>query len=65
MTQTIAAPVAPTRDPRSLRVALFAACYNDTMWPGTPIATVKILERLGCRVEFPRCLLYTSDAADE
>ena len=33
MTQTIAAPVAPTRDPRSLRVALFAACYNDTMWP--------------------------------
>ena len=37
-----------------LRVALFAACYNDTMWPGTPIATVKLLERLGVRVEFPR-----------
>ena len=54
MTQTTAAPVASTRDPRSLRVALFAACYNDTMWPGTPIATVKLLERLGCTVEFPR-----------
>ncbi len=34
-------------------VALFAACYNDTMWPGTPIATVKLLERLGCTVDFP------------
>lgn len=37
-----------------MRVALFAACYNDTMWPGTPIATVKLLERLGVTVEFPR-----------
>ncbi len=37
-----------------MRVALFAACYNDTMWPDTPIATVKLLERLGCTVEFPR-----------
>ena len=35
-------------------VALFAACYNDTVWPGTPISTVKVLERLGCRVVFPR-----------
>ena len=39
---------------KGVTVALFAACYNDTMWPGTPIATVKVLERLGCRVEFPR-----------
>jgi L-lactate dehydrogenase complex protein LldE len=23
------------------------------MWPGTPKATVRLLERLGCRVEFP------------
>jgi L-lactate dehydrogenase complex protein LldE len=36
-----------------LRVALFATCFNDTMWPGTPKATVRLLERLGCRVEFP------------
>jgi L-lactate dehydrogenase complex protein LldE len=34
-------------------VALLATCFNDTMWPGTPIATVQVLERLGCRVEFP------------
>ena len=40
----------PTAD---LRVALFATCFNDTMWPETPRATVRLLERLGCRVEFP------------
>ncbi len=34
-------------------VALFATCANDVMFPNTPIATVKLLERLGCRVEFP------------
>ena len=37
----------------ALRVALFATCFNDTMWPETPKATVRLLERLGCRVEFP------------
>jgi L-lactate dehydrogenase complex protein LldE len=37
----------------TLRVALFATCFNDTMWPETPKATVRLLERLGCRVEFP------------
>lgn len=36
------------------KVALFATCYNDTVWPGTPIATVKVLERLGCEVVFPQ-----------
>ena len=36
------------------RVALFTTCFNDTMWPGTPIATVRVLERLGATVEFPR-----------
>lgn len=40
----------PTAGPR---VALFATCFNDTMWPETPKATVRLLERLGCRVEFP------------
>ena len=34
-------------------VALFATCINDTMFPGTPRAVVTVLERLGCRVEFP------------
>jgi L-lactate dehydrogenase complex protein LldE len=23
------------------------------MWPGTPIAVVKLLRRLGCAVDFP------------
>ena len=36
-----------------MRVALFATCFNDTMWPGTPRATVLLLERLGITVEFP------------
>lgn len=47
---------AVTKLPRpaaSLRIALFATCFNDTMWPETPKATVRLLERLGCRVEFP------------
>ncbi|WP_026377544.1 (Fe-S)-binding protein [Aestuariimicrobium kwangyangense] len=34
-------------------VALFATCINDTMFPGTAIATVRLLERLGCTVTFP------------
>lgn len=37
----------------NLRVALFATCYNDLMWPGTPKAVVRLLRRLGCDVEFP------------
>ena len=38
---------------RGLKVALFATCANDVMFPQTPIASVELLERLGCRVEFP------------
>lgn len=44
---------AQPRPATDLRVALFATCFNDTMWPETPKATVRLLERLGCRVEFP------------
>ncbi len=36
-----------------MRVALFVACFNDTLYPETGIATVKLLERLGVEVEFP------------
>ncbi|TWG91535.1 L-lactate dehydrogenase complex protein LldE [Nocardioides sp. J9] len=36
-----------------LRVALFATCFNDTMWPETPRAVVTVLERLGVSVDFP------------
>ena len=43
----------PSARATDLKVALFATCFNDTMWPETPKATVRLLERLGCRVEFP------------
>src|SRR5437763_13478892 len=39
--------------PSSMRVALFITCFNDTFFPQTGIATVRLLERLGCRVDFP------------
>ncbi|MFZ0529605.1 MAG: (Fe-S)-binding protein [Propionicimonas sp.] len=35
------------------RVALFATCINDLMFPATPKAVLTVLERLGCTVEFP------------
>ncbi|CAM3379925.1 (Fe-S)-binding protein [Tsukamurella hominis] len=37
-----------------MKVALFATCFNDTMWPETPKAVVRLLERLGVDVEFPQ-----------
>ncbi len=36
-----------------MRVALFATCLVDAMSPGVGRATVEVLERLGCTVEFP------------
>ncbi|HET9169208.1 MAG TPA: (Fe-S)-binding protein [Actinospica sp.] len=36
-----------------MRVALFATCVNDALYPQTAIATVQLLERLGVTVEFP------------
>ena len=35
-----------------MRVALFITCFNDTLFPETGKATVALLERLGCAVEF-------------
>lgn len=37
-----------------MRVGLFIACFNDTFFPRTGVATVEVLERLGCEVSFPR-----------
>jgi L-lactate dehydrogenase complex protein LldE len=37
----------------SLRIALFVACYNDTLFPETGIAVTRVLERLGHTVAFP------------
>src|ERR1700712_5353426 len=36
-----------------MRVALFITCVNDTFFPQTGQATVELLERLGCWVDFP------------
>src|SRR5271168_796365 len=36
-----------------LRVSLFITCYNDTLFPDTGKAVVRVLERLGHTVDFP------------
>ena len=36
-----------------LRVSLFITCYNDTLFPQSGRAVVRVLERLGHTVEFP------------
>jgi len=35
-----------------LRISLFITCYNDTLFPETGKAVVRVLERLGHQVEF-------------
>jgi len=37
----------------AVKVALFVTCLNDTMFPQTGQATVRLLRRLGVDVEFP------------
>lgn len=37
-----------------MEVSLFITCFNDTLFPSTGQATVKVLERLGQRVTFPQ-----------
>ena len=36
-----------------MRVSLFITCFNDTLFPETGRAVVRVLERLGQTVEFP------------
>lgn len=36
-----------------MRISLFITCVNDTLYPDTGRAVVRVLERLGHRVEFP------------
>ncbi|PXY31325.1 (Fe-S)-binding protein [Prauserella muralis] len=36
------------------RVALFATCLTDTLYPDTAKAMLRLLERLGCEVDFPQ-----------
>jgi L-lactate dehydrogenase complex protein LldE len=35
-----------------MRVSLFITCFNDALFPQTGQAVVRVLERLGCEVEF-------------
>ena len=37
-----------------MRVALFVTCLGDTLFPETPKAVVRVLERLGHEVVVPR-----------
>jgi L-lactate dehydrogenase complex protein LldE len=36
-----------------MRVSLFVTCFNDTLFPHTGRAVVRLLERLGCEMTFP------------
>ncbi len=36
-----------------MEVALFVPCYIDQFYPGVAIATLELLEKLGCRVVYP------------
>ena len=36
-----------------MKVALFVPCYVDQFYPHVAIATLELLERLGCTVEYP------------
>ena len=36
-----------------MRISLFIACYNDTLFPATGKAVVTLIERLGHQVDFP------------
>lgn len=36
-----------------MKVALFVPCYVDAFFPEVGIATLELLERLGCEVEYP------------
>jgi L-lactate dehydrogenase complex protein LldE len=42
-----------TRSLLIMRISLFIACYNDTLFPETGIAVTRVLERLGHTVVFP------------
>lgn len=53
MSTTAETAATPAPGSAGLKVALFATCFNDTMWPETLKATVRLLDRLGCEVEFP------------
>src|SRR5690606_35918667 len=36
-----------------MRVGLFIPCYIDQFYPDVGLATLELLERVGCQVDFP------------
>jgi L-lactate dehydrogenase complex protein LldE len=50
---TAATPAAPAAATTPRRASLFITCFNDTMFPETGKATVRLLERLGMELDFP------------
>jgi glycolate oxidase iron-sulfur subunit len=46
--------VLPAEGPRRARVALFTGCAADAFFPGTNLATAKVLQKNGCEVWIPR-----------
>jgi len=43
-----------TPPPKNPKVALFVTCLTDQFYPHVGVAVTKILEKLGCTVEFPQ-----------
>jgi L-lactate dehydrogenase complex protein LldE len=41
------------KDQSRVRISLFITCYNDTLFPETGKAVVRLLERLGHEIDFP------------
>ena len=37
-----------------MKVALFVPCFIDAFYPEVAVATLELLERLGCEVDYPR-----------
>ncbi len=46
--------VLPAEGKRRARVALFTGCAADAFFPGTNVATARVLQRNGCEVWIPR-----------
>ena len=36
-----------------MKVGLFVPCYIDDVFPEVGVATLELLEKLGCTVEYP------------
>src|SRR5688500_18145361 len=53
LTALFVTPGGPLYTPPAMKVSLFITCLTDTFYPRSGIALVKVLEHLGCAVDFP------------